>query len=162
MKQNFKLLLAGTISMLVFAIMVLISPNNAFGYSYNNSSTVGECVDLDGDGWGWDGEKGCRIDDGNDVEDKLVKHKKYRHHHHNPKKYKKYKKYKSSHNRKIYKKIKHWKKHNHAKYLQYKAVYKRYRGRSYKRLHTSLSVAERSIYKEYKKYRGYKKYRQSR
>jgi hypothetical protein len=29
---------------------------------------VGECYDWDGDGWGWDGEKGCRMD-GEEVED---------------------------------------------------------------------------------------------
>jgi hypothetical protein len=29
---------------------------------------IGECYDWDGDGWGWDGEKGCRMD-GGEVED---------------------------------------------------------------------------------------------
>ncbi len=47
MKQNFKLLLVGTISMLVFAIMVLISPDSAFGYGYSygyGDNYYEECV----------------------------------------------------------------------------------------------------------------------
>jgi hypothetical protein len=29
----------------------------------NNEETTAtsECVDWDGDGWGWDGEKGCKM-----------------------------------------------------------------------------------------------------
>ena len=48
----------GTTSVVIHPIS---STNPGFAPQLSSANIFGDCIDADGDGWGWDGEKSCRI-----------------------------------------------------------------------------------------------------
>jgi len=62
MKEKLKILLIGAVSLMAFSAVVFITPGTVFSYGYGYGyDQENECIDWDRDGWGWDGEKGCRM-----------------------------------------------------------------------------------------------------